>query len=181
MSQSESGVMDLVRNGAIAVAILVCVGLIGGQFVGGGTDDAEEVDAAERDATVKRIQPVAVVDIVGEAAETSVDEPATVEAAAAPAAEAQEEAQEEAAAEPKAIDGEALYKGVCIACHSTGAVGAPIVGNAEAWAPRIATGKDALLNSALHGKGAMPAKGGAANLSTEEVAAIVAYMMESSK
>jgi len=179
VSQSESGVMDLVRNGAIAVAILVCVGLIGAQFVGGGADNAKEVDAAERDATVKRIQPVGVVNIVGEAAETSVDEPAAVEATAATAAEAPEEAA--AAAEPKAIDGEALYKVTCFACHSTGAAGAPIVGNAEAWAPRIATGKDALLNSALHGKGAMPAKGGAANLSDEEVTAIVVYMMESSK
>jgi len=173
--------MDLVRNGAIAIGILLCVGLIGAQFVGVGGDDAAEVDAAERDATIERIQPVAVVNIAGETAETSADAPATPEPQAAAAAPAAADAQASATAEPQAIDAAALFKGHCFVCHGTGVAGAPIFGNAEAWAPRIATGKDALLHSALNGKGAMPPKGGAANLSDEEVSAVVDYMMQSSQ
>jgi cytochrome c5 len=56
--------------------------------------------------------------------------------------------------------GEEVYKAVCTACHSAGAAGAPKTGDADAWAPRIKTGYDALLNSALVGKGAMAKQGG---------------------
>lgn len=186
MSQSESGAMDLVRNGAMVAGILFSVGLIAAQFVGGGADDAEQVDAAERDATVERIQPVAVVNIAGEAAETAAAEPAS-EASAPAEAPVENAAAEPAAADAAApaaaaaIDGEAIYKASCFACHGTGAAGAPVVGDAAAWAPRIATGKDALLASALGGKGAMPPKGGAMNRSDEEIAAVVDYMMQSSQ
>ena len=53
-----------------------------------------------------------------------------------------------------------VYKAVCAACHETGAAGAPKFGDAGAWAPRIATGYDALLKSVLGGKGAMPKQSG---------------------
>ena len=56
--------------------------------------------------------------------------------------------------------GEDVYKAQCTACHATGAAGAPVFANAGAWAPRIATGYEALLHSALAGKGAMAAQGG---------------------
>ena len=189
MSQSESGVMDLVRNGAMGAAIVLCVGLIGAQFMGGDADDAAEVDAAERDATVERIQPVAVVNIAGEAVETSVADPAgeavaasetPVDMAVAEAAQA-ELAAAAAPAVAAAIDGEAIYKAHCFACHGTGAAGAPIVGDAAVWAPRIATGQDALVASAIGGKGGMPPKGGAMNRSDEEITAVVVYMMQSSQ
>lgn len=189
MSQSESGVMDLVRNGAMVAGILFSVGLIAVQFMGGDADDAQQVDAAEHDATVERIQPVAVVDIAGQAAETSVADPegeatapseTPVEAAAAEVAQA-ESAAGDAPAAAAAIDAEAIYKGTCIACHGSGAAGAPIVGNTEAWAPRIARGQDALVASALGGKGAMPPKGGAVSRSDEEITAVVIYMMQSSQ
>ena len=58
--------------------------------------------------------------------------------------------------------GEAVYTAQCSACHATGAAGAPKFGDAAAWAPRIATGYEALLNSALKGKNAMGAQGGGA-------------------
>nr|MBP7611425.1 c-type cytochrome [Steroidobacteraceae bacterium] len=51
--------------------------------------------------------------------------------------------------------GEEVFKAQCSACHSTGAAGAPKFQDAAAWAARIATGYDALLNSALKGKNAM--------------------------
>ncbi len=56
--------------------------------------------------------------------------------------------------------GEDVFKVQCTACHTTGAAGAPKIGDAGAWGPRIATGLDALVNSALKGKNAMAAQGG---------------------
>ena len=53
-----------------------------------------------------------------------------------------------------------VYKAQCAACHETGAAGAPKIGDAGAWGPRIKTGYDALLASALKGKGAMSPQGG---------------------
>ena len=71
--------------------------------------------------------------------------------------------------------GEEVYKAQCIACHGTGAAGAPKFGDAAAWAPRIATGYDALLNSALKGKGAMAAQGGG-DFQDVEIGRAVVYM-----
>ncbi|MEP6965603.1 MAG: c-type cytochrome [Polaromonas sp.] len=71
--------------------------------------------------------------------------------------------------------GEEVYKAQCIACHGSGAAGAPKFGDAAAWGPRIATGYDALLNSALKGKGAMGAQGGG-DFEDLEVARAVVYM-----
>lgn len=72
--------------------------------------------------------------------------------------------------------GEEVYKAVCSGCHAAGTLNAPKFGDAGAWGPRIATGLDALLHSALNGKNAMPAKGGASDLSELEVARAVVYM-----
>lgn len=71
--------------------------------------------------------------------------------------------------------GEEVYKGQCIACHGTGAAGSPKFGDAAAWAPRISTGYDALLHSALKGKGAMAAQGGG-DFQDIEVGRAVVYM-----
>lgn len=63
--------------------------------------------------------------------------------------------------DPAALrSGEQVYTAQCAACHAVGAAGAPKTGDAAAWAPRVATGMDALLNSVLKGKGAMGAQGG---------------------
>ncbi|MDO9073624.1 MAG: c-type cytochrome [Rubrivivax sp.] len=56
--------------------------------------------------------------------------------------------------------GEQVYTAACGACHTGGVVGAPKTGDEAAWAPRVKTGYEALLASALKGKGAMPAQGG---------------------
>ena len=56
--------------------------------------------------------------------------------------------------------GEEVYKAQCTACHAAGLAGSPKTGDVEAWAARIKTGYDALLTSALKGKGAMGAQGG---------------------
>jgi len=74
----------------------------------------------------------------------------------------------------------ALYNQVCTACHSTGVAGAPKVGDKAAWAPRIALGIDELTKVAIHGKGAMPPKGGS-SASDDDIKAVVTYMVNASK
>ncbi|MEO8124878.1 MAG: c-type cytochrome [Burkholderiales bacterium] len=71
--------------------------------------------------------------------------------------------------------GEQVYTAQCSACHATGAAGAPKFGDADAWGPRIKTGYDALLHSALKGKNAMPPQGGG-NFSDYEIGRAVVYM-----
>jgi len=71
--------------------------------------------------------------------------------------------------------GEEVYKAQCVTCHGTGAAGAPKFGDAGAWAARIKTGYDALLHSALKGKGAMGAQGGG-DFDDLEVGRAVVYM-----
>jgi cytochrome c5 len=71
--------------------------------------------------------------------------------------------------------GEEVYKAQCTACHAAGLAGSPKFGDTGAWAPRIKTGYDALLTSALKGKGAMGAQGGGDYQDTEIGRAVV-YM-----
>jgi cytochrome c5 len=76
--------------------------------------------------------------------------------------------------------GKALYTSVCATCHSVGLLGAPKLGDAAAWAPRLKEPMDTVYNYALHGKGQMPAKGGS-NASDEDVKAAVDSMVNASK
>ncbi|HZV66859.1 MAG TPA: c-type cytochrome [Telluria sp.] len=78
---------------------------------------------------------------------------------------------------PKVLQAaETVYTTICAACHGTGAAGAPKIGDAAAWGPRIAQGYDTLLKHALEGIRAMPAKGGNPDLDDVEVARAVVYM-----
>lgn len=72
--------------------------------------------------------------------------------------------------------GQEVYQAACTACHAAGVAGAPKSGDAAAWAPRIKTGYETLLNSALKGKGAMAAQGGG-QFSDLEVGRAVVYMV----
>ena len=71
--------------------------------------------------------------------------------------------------------GEQVYAGQCVACHGSGAAGAPKFGDAAAWGPRVKAGYEALLTSALKGKGAMGAQGGG-DFSDLEIGRAVVYM-----
>ncbi len=74
-----------------------------------------------------------------------------------------------------ARSGEEVYKAQCSACHATGAAGAPKFGDAGAWGARIGKGYDALLTSALKGKGNMGPQGGG-DFEDYEIGRGVAYM-----
>ena len=81
-------------------------------------------------------------------------------------------------AQPAMADGKAVYTANCGACHN---VMAPKLGDKKAWEPRLKQGEDALVASVLHGKGAMPAKGGKKALSDADVKAAVEYLMAQGK
>lgn len=110
---------------------------------------------ADDDAVAARIQPVAKLEMAGAA--------------------------------PKAggatnRSGEDLYKAVCIACHAPAAAipTSPKIGDKAAWAPRIGVGLDVLTKSAIAGKNAMPAKGGATDATETEIARAIVYMTNKS-
>lgn len=112
------------------------------------------------------------------AEETPVAAPASAVVAAAPAASAAPAAAENAV-------GKANYSKTCSMCHAANVAGAPKPGDKADWAPRIAQGMDVLYKHALEGftgaKGQMPARGGAATLSDDDVKATVNYMVDQSR
>lgn len=81
--------------------------------------------------------------------------------------------------------GASVYAKTCALCHAAGVGGAPKPGDKADWGPRIAQGEDVLFKHALEGftgaKGMMPAKGGGASLSDEEVKAAVTHMVSLSR
>jgi len=107
---------------------------------------------------------------------------ATAGATGASQAGATGAAQKVASAAPAtAADGKSTYDKTCMACHSTGAAGAPKLGDKAAWAPRLKQGMAALHAAALKGKGAMPPKGGNTGLPDDAVKAAVDYMAAAAK
>ena len=73
-----------------------------------------------------------------------------------------------------------IIKANCAMCHAGGLMGAPKIGDVALWAPRIAQGKEMLINNAIKGIRMMPAKGGNSRLTDEEVAAAVISMANAS-
>lgn len=96
-------------------------------------------------------------------------------------APATEPAAPVAAAAPAAAPGEEVYQKACAACHAEGVAGAPKTGDIEGWKARLEKGPETLVQNAITGIGTMPAKGGMADLTDEEVAAAVNFMLEQSK
>jgi len=122
--------------------------------------------AEYRAAVAERIRPVGEVYLPGEEAAAAAP---TVETAPTP--------------EPVAtsMSGPQVYNAACGLCHGNGVGGAPVVGDAGAWAGRIAQGIDVLKQHAIQGfqgnAGFMPPKGGRMDLSDEEVGAAVEFMV----
>lgn len=145
--------------GGLAVFAIVLV-IIATKLTSDVTDHKPE------EIVIENIKPVGEVYIAGES------EP---EAAPAPAADA----AATATAGPKS--GEQVYNSNCVACHGTGAAGAPKLGDTAAWAPRIAAGMDSLLANATNGLKAMPPKGLCMTCSEAELQGAVEYMVNNSQ
>jgi len=75
---------------------------------------------------------------------------------------------------------ETQYNESCKLCHASDNMGAPAVGDAEAWSEVIAKGMDKVVHNAINGTGGMPPKGGT-DLSDEDIKSIVEFMVNSSK
>jgi cytochrome c5 len=155
----------------ILVAIAVGLGILA-VIVGSKAQYEAVRDNPEYQQQVdERLKPFGSVAVTGEAPPAG--EAAPMQAVAAPApVEAP-------------LSGPQVFNNTCNACHGTGIAGAPKVGDKAAWAPRIAQGIATLRKHALEGfqgkTGVMPAKGGAVNLSDDEVDAAVEYMVSQSK
>lgn len=76
------------------------------------------------------------------------------------------------------LSGEDVYQQVCAACHTSGVLNAPKPGDATAWEPRLAKGVDTLYANAINGIGAMPSKGGRADMSDDAIKAAVDYLLQ---
>jgi len=85
----------------------------------------------------------------------------------------------------KDLSGEEVFSMACVACHGTGVAGAPKLGDAAAWASRVAKGAETLHKHALEGfqgqAGFMPPKGGRVDLSDQSVINAVDHMVSNSK
>ena len=123
---------------------------------------AVELSDAQRAELEERIRPVGEVCLEGDSSCGGV---ATAAASAGPRS------------------GEDVYNAACMACHTTGAGGAPKLGDVAAWADRIAKGNDALYASGINGVAGtgMIAKGGCMSCSDEEINAAVDFMVAGSK
>lgn len=126
--------------------------------------ERDETNSAREAARLERLRPVAGV--------------YTGETGRAAAAAAMESA---AAAAPQlafggSTDGEMIYDRACAACHVSGAAGAPAL-VASAWEGRLDKGREQLVDNAINGIGAMPARGGRSDLSDEQIEASVDFML----
>ena len=74
--------------------------------------------------------------------------------------------------------GDQIFNKICIQCHAADSIvpNVPKFENKGDWAPRIAQGFDTLFQHALNGFNAMPAKGGAADLTDQELKRVITYM-----
>jgi len=164
MSNEDDVFMEYVKEisflGAIGIIILWMVIILSSFFASFGANHANAMDAKAIDERLKAIEVVAVKE--------------------APKSAAAKAGAEESATTVAAIDGNAIVTATCAACHATGLLNSPKIGDKEAWDNRIqANGDlDGLVKSAIVGKGAMPARGGNAGLSDAEVKAAIEFMMQ---
>ncbi len=123
-------------------------------------------DTAVQGGIEDRIRPIAGVDV-----ENDVDAGSGIEIPPTDTAKPMQVADSSPSVEK-------LYM-PCSACHATGLLNAPKLGDKAGWQPRIAKGIDQLYANAINGIGTMPPKGGSVGLSDEDVKKIVDYMLES--
>jgi cytochrome c5 len=164
---------------SIVIGLLVAVAIVLfalSRIVAGRTQEQHVlVEAQYLKAVEERIQPLVRVAVAGQDNTALAIKPTQAEAAAGAGAGA-------AVAFETGAD---VVQGACAACHGAGIAGAPKVGDAAAWGPRIAQGKDTLYKHAIEGyqgeTGVMPPKGGRTDISDELVRAAVDHMVEQSR
>ncbi len=157
---SDSGMYKMMGIVVIALVLFTLICMFMARILGEHT--ADPTDPVMRNALMERISPVGKI--------------RTTAMASAESEQLVAAADSTASAEP--ISGEDLYTGACAGCHAANvaaAVGAPMIGDAEAWATRGEVGLDALVASAIKGKGTMAARGGS-SYSDEEMQRAVQHL-----
>lgn len=150
----------LVGGLATLTVVLVVLATFMAMGINEKMDDSKQMERDE--AIAERIAPVGSITI-GDAAAVMVSEVNAAESG---------------------VDGKTTYDSACIACHGAGVAGAPKFGDFPVWKDRIDQGTDVLYEHAIKGfqggAGYMPAKGGSAALSDDDVKAAVDYMVQGS-
>ncbi|ORU94316.1 MAG: cytochrome c, class I [Cycloclasticus sp. symbiont of Bathymodiolus heckerae] len=161
MSEDKKIIGDLGKVIGVLVLIAVVISVIAMSLV---SDDDAARAAWEEKQVLNRIKPL------GELATTT------------------EEAQKASPvlAEPEPIVAEPMtakqvYNTACMACHTTGAAGAPKIGDIAEWEFRIAQGNDVLFEHATKGFKGMPPRGGSSQLTDEDVQAAISFMVNNSQ
>ena len=136
-----------------------------------------ESTATDEPAAINETETVVVEPIVEPKASTEAEPVTETETADVPEVEAEEVSADAAKPEVLSADaGAALYEKQCKVCHEKGLLAAPVFGNKEAWAPRIAKGIDTLHMHSAKGFNKMPAQA-SADVSEAQVHAAVDYMV----
>ena len=152
----------------ITVRVLVVMNMIKGSktslvavlLLAGASLTAQAVSDRQRAAIEERIKPVGSICLEGDSSCGS--------AVAASSAGG-------------ATSGEDIYNTNCMACHTTGAAGAPKIGDGADWESRMAKGIEQVYTNAIVGINGMPAKGLCMSCSDDEIKATVDYMIENSQ
>lgn len=125
----------------------------------GSSDEALELTAKQEQQVAERIAPEGHVSMAGQVASVS----------------------SSSASAGAARSGSDIYASNCIACHSSGVAGAPILGDVAAWTARLTKGVETVYTNAINGIGAMPARGTCMDCSDDEVIAAIDHILENSK
>lgn len=148
----ETSPLQMVFTVLAALVALTAISLLLVYVLNGLKDFTSDADKATDAASVtERIKPVAEVEVA-----------------------------QGGAANGGAINAEQIVNTSCAACHGTGALGSPKIGDKSAWGPRIAKGYKTLVDHAINGFNMMPARGGNPDLSDDEIAHAVAFMANKS-
>lgn len=144
---------------AVVIGALVAIA-VGVSIIASIASDSIEPQRSNQDvlATEARIAPVGKVNLA------SNPNPELGKAVAAAPAAAE-------------FSADSAYNSTCAACHASGVMGAPVVGDAGAWKSRLAAGIDTVYSNAINGKGGMPPRGGS-SLNDDQIKAIVDYMVK---
>ncbi|MGB5211133.1 MAG: c-type cytochrome [Gammaproteobacteria bacterium] len=162
----------------LGILVAMAIGIYGlAQTVQARTQDVYiQEDGAVEALVEDRIKPIGQIAIAGED-NSGLRAPGAGSAAPAPAA-----APAQMAAD---MSGEEVYNSACAACHTAGIAGAPKLGDAAAWGPRVAQGMDTMVDHAINGfqgkAGYMPPKGGRTDLSDGSIRNAVEYMVSQSE
>ena len=166
------------NDSQFTTTLMIIIGVLVGSTVGilalanvliSDADFSE--DAVIQGNIEERIEPVGSVNTGDEETMVAADELSS---------DAAESGKPEQVADAS-LSADQLYTQACSACHATGVLNAPKLGDKEGWQPRVAKGIDQLYASAINGIGTMPPKGGRIDISDDDIKKAVDYMIESAK